>query len=134
MLIEKFSPRLIVLFGIGGAYPSGGLRVGDIAVAEKEVYADTGVLMRDGLYGLDSIGIPLVKKGRKKYFNDFPLDKTLTRQVLRISGSLIADMKPGGFLTVSQSTGTRRTARIWRVPQWLRSAPFTVSLCLSLES
>ncbi len=50
VLIERFSPSCIVNFGIGGAYPSSGLKVGDIAVAEKEVYADEGVLLKDGLH------------------------------------------------------------------------------------
>jgi futalosine hydrolase len=43
LLIEKFSPALVVLFGIGGAYPSTGLRPGDLAAAQSEVYADLGV-------------------------------------------------------------------------------------------
>lgn len=112
ILLERFSPRFVLLFGIGGAYPSCGLEVGDIALAEKEIYADTGVLMKDGFHSMEAIEIPMLKRGRKKYFNEFPLDKTLIRRVIGTSGtgSTAVNIKSGVFLTVSQSTGTRKRA------------------------
>lgn len=109
VLIEKFSPSCIVNFGIGGAYPSSGLRVGDIAVAEKEVYADEGILLKDGIHSLEVVGIPLLKVCRQKYFNEFPADKRLSRQALKAAGS-IAYCKSGIFLTVSACTGTKKRA------------------------
>lgn len=102
ILIEKFSSELVILFGVAGAYPSAGLEVGDIAVAEKEIYGDEGVLAKDGFHGTESIGIPLLKKGRKKYFNEFPLDKNLIKRV--------TNFKSGTFVTVSTCTGTRKRA------------------------
>ena len=93
ILIEKFSPDMIVLFGVGGAYPASGLKIGDIAVAEKEVYGDEGVLTKEGFLGTEIIGIPLLKKGRRKYFNEFQLDKSLIKRVTRF--------KTGPFVTVS---------------------------------
>lgn len=107
ILIEKFSPEIVILFGIGGAYPSSGLNLGDIAVAEKEIYGDEGVLTREGFQGTDIIGIPLLKKGRRKYFNEFPLDKRLIKLVTRDS-SLVT--KSGNFVTVSTCTGTKKRA------------------------
>jgi futalosine hydrolase len=109
VLIEKFSPSCLVNFGIGGAYPSSGLRVGDIAVAEKEVYADEGVLLKDGLHSFEITGIPLLTVRGRKYFNEFPADKRLSRLALKAAG-LIAHCKPGVFLTVSACTGTRKRA------------------------
>lgn len=109
VLIEKHSPSCIVSFGIGGAYPSSGLRVGDIAVAEKEVYADEGVLLKDGHHSLEITGIPLLKVRGRKYFNEFPADKGLSRLALKAAGS-IAHCKAGIFLTVSACTGTRKRA------------------------
>jgi futalosine hydrolase len=105
LLIEKFSPCLVIVFGIGGAYPQAGLKIGDIALAEKEIYADTGV---EG-YDAKAIGIPLLKKGRKKYFNEFPLNKGLVRKVLNLTDQ--GNIKSGVFLTVSESTGTLRRAK-----------------------
>ena len=109
LLIERFSPSCIVNFGIGGAYSSSGLRVGDIAVAEKEVYADEGVLLKDGLHSFEITGIPLLKVRGRKYFNEFPADKRLTRLALKAACS-IAHCKSGIFLTVSACTGTRKRA------------------------
>ena len=105
VLMERFSPSCIVNFGIGGTYPSSGLRVGDIAVAEKEVYADEGVLLKDGLHSFEITGIPLLKVRGRKYFNEFPADKRLSRLALKATCS-IAHCKSGVFLTVSACTGT----------------------------
>jgi futalosine hydrolase len=105
VLIEKYAPSHIILFGIGGAYPGSGLKIGDIALAESEVYADLGVLDTKGLRPIDVIGIPLLKKGRKEYFDSFPVDKRLLKQAMNIM-----ETKSGIFLTVSQVTGTRKKA------------------------
>jgi futalosine hydrolase len=105
-LIERFSPCAVILFGIGGAYPQSGLRPGDLAVAEREVYADTGLLLEDGLHGMEAIGIPLVRKGGRRYFNEFPMDRKLLNKALKTN----KDGASGVFLTVSQCTGTLRRA------------------------
>jgi len=115
-LIEKFSPSIIINFGVGGAYPSSCLKTGDIAVAEKEIYGDEGVLFKDGFEGVKTIGIPFLKKGRKKYFNEFPLDKRLREKALECStlvtrySSPGIKIKSGPFLTLSTSTGTLKRA------------------------
>ena len=109
ILIEKFSPSCIINFGIGGGYPSSGLEVGDIAVALKEVYADEGVLLKDGLHSLEVTGIPLLKIRGRRYFNEFPVDKGLSRLAVKASAS-IAHCGSGVFLTVSACTGTRKRA------------------------
>lgn len=41
---ENFSIKGAIVSGIGGAYPSSGLEIGSIAVAEKEIFADEGLL------------------------------------------------------------------------------------------
>ncbi len=95
-IIEKFPVRGIINLGVGGAYPESGLKVGDIAVALREIYGDEGVISLKGRdrpayrtgrlvpswKNLKSIGIPLVQTGRKKYFNEFPLDKKIAQKVL----------------------------------------------------
>ncbi len=117
LLIEKFSPSTVINFGVGGAYPSANLRAGDIAIADKEIYGDEGLWLRDGFHKADEIGIPLFKKGRKKYFNEFPLDKNLMQKAVKFSGlvtrhsSLVTEVKSGTFVTVSTVTGTDKRAR-----------------------
>lgn len=120
LLIEKFSPSFIVNFGIGGAYPSSGLGIGDIAIATKEIYGDEGLWLEDGFYTADSIGIPFLKKGRKKYFNEFPLDERLLSKAAKIipprppllkGGWGGYKIKSGPFITVSTCTGTNKRAK-----------------------
>lgn len=127
LLIERFSPSLIINFGIGGAYPSSGLRVGDVAVASKEIYGDEGLWLEDGFHTIDFTGIPFLKKGKKKYFNEFLLDKRLIKKAIRIVtphirtnppippllkwGKVGLNVKSGSFVTVSTTTGTYKKAR-----------------------
>ncbi len=109
-LILHYSPSAVILFGVGGGYPGVGLGVGDIAVATKEVYVDEGVLLDDGIHSLEMIGIPLLKAGRRKYFNDFPLDATLAGRICRAARSAGQRVEAGVFATVSACTGTTRRA------------------------
>ncbi|MFN3395174.1 MAG: futalosine hydrolase [Thermodesulfovibrionales bacterium] len=106
-LVEKFFPDLLILFGIAGAYPSSGLSVGDVAIAEKEFYGDEGVIIKDGFHGLDFINIPLLKKGKKRLFNEFPLNKGIVNLVKRKTK---ATLKAGNFVTLSTITGTAERA------------------------
>ena len=114
-LIEKFSPGIIIHIGVGGAYPLSGLRAGDIAVAEKEIYGDEGVLLKDGFHTAEMIGIPLLVKTPKKYFNEFPQNKKLLKMAVRISRVTFhasnITVRSGPFLTLSTCTGTVRRAR-----------------------
>ncbi|MEW6107937.1 MAG: futalosine hydrolase [Nitrospirota bacterium] len=126
LLIHNFAPELIINFGVGGAYPYSGLGIGDIAIAEKEIYGDEGVFDKKGLHGVDFIGIPFLKKGRRIYFNEFPFHKGLVRKVAKaVEASLVpqpavthlpkrdkrmANTSSGIFVTVSTCTGTRERA------------------------
>jgi len=112
-LIHAFNPAMIMNIGIGGAYPSSGLKTGDVAIAEKEIYGDEGVLLKDGFHGTDLIGIPLLKKGRKNYFNEIPLDRKLAIRALKAAQlithhSSLITIKKGTFLTLSTCTGTKK--------------------------
>jgi len=117
VMMEKFAPSFLINFGIGGAYPSSGLKIGDIAVASKEIYGDEGLLLKDGFHTADAIGIPLLQKGGKKYFNEFPLDKKIVKKVLKLSelltfnSKLLTSVKSGSSLTVSTCTGTDKKAK-----------------------
>ena len=116
VLIRDYSPELIINFGVGGAYPSSGLSVGDIMVAEAEIYGDEGVLGADGFHGTDYIGIPVLRKGRKKYYNEFVLDRRLAERAVESAGSAFQGLpdtpkiKSGKFATLSTCTGTRKRA------------------------
>jgi futalosine hydrolase len=97
VLIEKYSPEIIYNIGVAGAYPSSGLKIGDIAVAEKEICGDEGVLTGKGFCDMESIGLPLVFAHGRAYFNEFSM---FVPEQLR-------DFRHrGNFVTVSACTGT----------------------------
>lgn len=107
LLIERHMPSLVIVFGTGGAYRGSGLGNGDIAVAEKEIYADSGVIGGKGQEGFEAIGIPLVSSGGRRFFNEFPFRRGLVRKAVRAAeGALGLRAASGVFLTVSSSSGT----------------------------
>ena len=118
-LIENYPVKGIINIGVGGAYPEGGLKIGCIAIASKEIYGDEGVITSKGWESLKKIGIPLVSHGKKKYFNEFLLEKKLLKKgkdrippnpTLKKGGRGDFQIKSGPFITVSATTGTRKRA------------------------
>ncbi|MBI5664692.1 MAG: futalosine hydrolase [Nitrospirae bacterium] len=112
-IIEKYPVSAIINIGVGGAYPGSGLKAGDIAFASKEIYGDEGVIGAEGWGGLEKIGIPLVKEGRKRYFNEYPLNSispSVYKGKNRMTGWNCKIMR-GNFVTVSAVSGTQRRAR-----------------------
>lgn len=92
LAFEKFPVKKAIISGVAGAYPSSGLSVGDIAVAEKEIEADQGLLVNckgndESFIFINSEEIPL-------YIPDF-----------------LKNQKKGIFLTVSASTGNLNRAK-----------------------
>jgi futalosine hydrolase len=68
LLIGQHTPKAVIQTGIGGAYPGGGAVLGDIVAAEQEVYADLGVLTKEGFQDMKSTGLALLERDRKKYY------------------------------------------------------------------
>lgn len=113
LMIEKFNPRALIVFGVGGAYPSSGAMVGDIALASEEIAGDEGVLTLDGFKDTEYIGIPLVQSDRARLYNRFPVsDSNLkyARQVLSRSMTNVR-IHTGTFITLSTCTGTSLRAK-----------------------
>lgn len=106
LLLQHTSPDLLINTGCAGAYAGSGLAVGDLAVATSEIHADEGVLTLDGWQSLELIGIPLITRRGKAYFNEFPLSFQATRKALNLAAALGLPMKQGKFLTVSTCSGT----------------------------
>jgi len=106
LMAEILKPDLIILFGIGGAYPGSGLAVGDIALADTEIYGDCGVIEEKGFRDMRAIGFPLLKKGRKEFFNEFPLKGNLLKKAEKILG-----VRSGRFVTVCAGTRSKKRAK-----------------------
>jgi futalosine hydrolase len=115
LMLERFEPEAIVVFGIGGAYPKSGAGIGDIAIAKEEIAGDEGVLTRDGFKDTRYIGIPLLKTATSVVYTTYPASEPLVHRSLQ---SLTARWKPGqgkihvgNFVTLSTCTGTTARAR-----------------------
>lgn len=126
-LLEARRPDLVLQLGVGGAYPGGGLGIGDLAVATEEIYGDVGVRTADGWQPADLIGIPLVEVAGVEFYNRFELDAELAgraRQLLTVGaeGSVAA----GPFVTVQECTGTQALAEE-------RGRLFPGALCENME-
>ena len=59
-ILSGYDPAVIVIFGIGGAYPSSRAKIGDVVIAQEEIAGDEGVLTLDGFKDTEYIGIPLL--------------------------------------------------------------------------
>lgn len=112
---KRERPSALILFGIGGAMPGSGLGPGDVVLAEKEIYADTGLARPSGkrrhfsIGGMQEMGFPLLKVGRREFYNEFPLDKDLLKTAKK---SL--SVSSGTFITVCASSRYAARARALR--------------------
>lgn len=97
MAIVTDRPDRIIVCGVGGAYPSSGLSIGDVVSADVEIYGDLGAQSPDGFLDMAALGFPVIA-GATPLFNELPL------QVFP------ADRR-ARFVTVSTCTGTAAMAR-----------------------
>jgi futalosine hydrolase len=115
LMLARFDPEALVVFGIGGAYPSSGARIGDIAIATEEIAGDEGVLTREGFKDTEYIGIPLLKTAMSEVYVTYPASEPLVHRSVQ---SVYAHRKPGqgkihagSFVTLSTCTGTTARAK-----------------------
>jgi futalosine hydrolase len=113
LLITRFNPGALIIFGVGGAYPSSGAKIGDIVLASEEIAGDEGVLTPEGFRDTKYIGIPLIQSDGLKFYNRFPAPEDLLKKARkRLSRSQPArSLHAGSFVTVSTCTGTASRAR-----------------------
>lgn len=115
IMLTRFNPEAIVVFGIGGAYPASGARIGDIAIAREEIAGDEGVLTPDGFRDTTAIGIPLVKTAASVIYTTFPGSEPLIHQSLQsLKANLASDRSSvhvGSFVTLSTCTGSLARSR-----------------------
>ena len=115
LMLTQFHPNAIVVFGIGGAYPSSGARVGDIAIAREEIAGDEGVLTRGGFKDTEYIGIPLLKTATSTIYSTYTASEHLVNVSLRCLNAhqdyVRGKVHVGTFVTLSTCTGTAERAR-----------------------
>jgi futalosine hydrolase len=97
LFLANTGARAIVVCGIGGAYPSSGLSVGDVACAETDCYGDLGSTSPSGFLDMKALGFPVVD-APVPLFNDIPMQIFPTARRVR-------------FVTVASCAGTDPAAR-----------------------
>ena len=112
-LVTHFRPEALLIFGVGGTYPSSGAMVGDIVLAKEEIAGDEGVLTVDGFKDTEYIGIPLLKTAASKIYTTYPASEGLLQQSRKVLASIRHDgnVHVGPFITLSTCTGTTARAR-----------------------
>lgn len=112
LLLTAGETDALVIFGIGGAYPSSGAVSGDLAIAKEEIFGDEGVETGEGFKDTEYIGIPLTRTSSKTLFNIYPApDSLLNRSVQAIGNPPGRRVHTGSFITLSCCTGTSARAR-----------------------
>jgi len=107
LVAHFFTPDLIISTGCAGAYPGSGLEIGDISLATTEVFADEGVVTPEGWRSLEYIGIPLLERTGRRFFNEIPLSPHANAAALKVAAQLgSATLTTGRFLTVATCSGT----------------------------
>jgi futalosine hydrolase len=96
LFLSTTGAREIVVCGVGGAYPSSGLRVGDVVCAETECYGDLGATTPSGFLDMKALGFPVVEA-------PIPLFNELPMHVFPVS-------RRARFVTMTSCTGTERDA------------------------
>jgi futalosine hydrolase len=89
-------PAAIVVCGVGGAYPSSSVGIGDVVCAELECYGDLGAASPAGFLDMKALGFPVVESPR--LYNDLPMQIFPSEQRVK-------------FVTVSTCTGTDAAGR-----------------------
>lgn len=97
LAIVEEKPDAIIICGVGGAYPTSGLKVGDVVSASVEIYGDLGAQSPSGFLDMKALGFPVVATPTV-LFNELPMQVFPTTRCVR-------------FVTVSTCTGTEVTAR-----------------------
>lgn len=112
-LLINCRPQALWLFGCGGAYPGSGLTVGDLALADREIFGDEGVATADGFQDLAAMGLAM-RQTPGALFNSWPVDQRLydwaRPQLAEHAARTTTTLCSGPFVTVSTGTGVMTTA------------------------
>ncbi len=113
LIAERFSPRVLVSIGIGGAYRNSGLRIGDLAIARREFYGDTGAGTPQDFKDMRILGLPLFKRAGLEIFNEIPVSERYVEKISEIAYKRGLNFRTGNFVTLSSVSGSPEQADIY---------------------
>lgn len=115
-LLSNCQAEALWLFGCGGAYPDSGLSIGDLALANGEIFGDEGVYSENGFSDFSAMRLPMRTSSSKPFFNNWPIDQKMhdwaQPHLAEHAESTETTLCSGPFVTVSTCTGTTSQATV----------------------
>ena len=121
-LLQAMSPppRLVLQLGIAGALPGVGgapsAQVGDLVVATRETYSDTGTTTPNGWASAQELGLPMAQVEGVELGGSFPLDQERVQWAMQVIGRVDwqrtrTEGAPPALLAAPCVTSSRITGR-----------------------
>lgn len=105
-LLEDAEIQLVIQTGCSGAFPQAGIQIGDVVIANREIFADEGVLTQEGFLDLCQIGQPMgTGPLGNPFYNEIPLSAPQL-EISVLENGLDFNVNTGPIATISTSTGT----------------------------
>lgn len=116
MLLERFSPGMLISTGIGGAFPGSEISVGAVAFADMEIYGDTGSGYGENFIDLKDMGFPLITtpeelSSPRKIFNEIPVTQKYLDTLVDLAWRSGLSAKKGPFVTIASVSDSPERAR-----------------------
>ncbi|MFZ2446493.1 MAG: hypothetical protein WAW37_09050 [Syntrophobacteraceae bacterium] len=73
-ILTRFGPIEVWNIGCAGAYAEGGLRIGDVVITREHICGDEGIMRQGGRTSAGHIGIPLLIRDGRPFFDRFPVE------------------------------------------------------------
>jgi len=100
-LLDTYTPDAVFLCGCAGYYPASGLKIGDLALATDECYADLGVATAEQFIPLEKLDLPQQVQLAPIAKQSFSLDQTLLTRARKI----LPEIACGTFATINCCSG-----------------------------
>jgi futalosine hydrolase len=101
-LLDSDTPTAVLLCGCAGYYPASGLKIGDLALATDEYFADLGVATTEQFVPLEKLDLPQQSHLAPVVKQSLPLDQTLFNRARKI----LPEITCGTFATVNCCSGS----------------------------
>ncbi|MBI4582517.1 MAG: futalosine hydrolase [Planctomycetes bacterium] len=109
-LLGRLDARAALCLGCAGAFRPSGLSIGDVVIADREVFADEGAASPQGFLDLRRLGLPLARgPDGQAVYNVLPAAVPEPGFDRRLSGAAF-QIKIGTVATVSTCSGTEEAA------------------------